>query len=300
MSPATKKRLDLDSIWVQLGISVLLATGVVAFVAPRWIFASEADLEPTPELHVTTVRPRGMLAIEDLLCLIRPGELGIAPWMAGQFADYELRTTAERLLEGETEIVREMRIDLVREASPSDAYPAEVGMAFPDMYWLRFQGIKAFRRRPSDIYRLVNPLDLRITDRTPAVSYQEDYIPMLETRGLISADTPCELRDVGEEVLELAGGEIPCRKIEIYLTSTVPEVEDELVGTLWYSPEVPPMGVVRLQALSWSLTLQDFGMETPVAYSAGMAPLIEGVSTYRGFCHACHGETYHERIYPPH
>ncbi|QDU66956.1 hypothetical protein [Engelhardtia mirabilis] len=301
MGKSAERWFSFDSIWVQLGLALLLATTFTLTLGPRLLAAHEpAPPPPVLDRMVTTERPRGLFDLEDLIYMVRPAELGIGSWEPGQFADYRLLERGDEKQPGEERYLRDVRAEVLREADPADAYTAQFGMAFRPMHWLRIAGLHAFRGRLEETYRLANPRDLRITEATPAVSYQDGYIPFVSTEGPQEITSGYELREGQQVELQVGDGSLPCRTFEVFLLDAGSESGDELVGKLWFSADVAPLGIVRLQTQREAVELIACGKGGEAAFAADMAPLIEGASTFTGFCHACHGETFHERIYPPH
>jgi hypothetical protein len=310
----------LDSPWVQAGLAAVLSVGVVASVmwwrrppveATGGLAGIDVDREDGALLF-STERPRGLLDLESLLYLLRPGELAQEPWFAGQFAEYELALgaagpdavrpespTEPRLAVGAT---RPLRIEVLREARADDAHLLRYGQPYPDLYWLRLRSIHSFREHRTDVYRLANPLDLRITQSLPAVSFQAGYIPLVAAHGALPPEAELELREVAGETLALAGDAFDSRRFELYLhfAGESADVAEEWVGTLWHHPRAGPLGIVRLHSTTDALELRSAGVADFEPLEPEIAPLVEGQSTLGDFCHACHGETYHERIYPPH
>lgn len=291
----------LEHTWAQVSLALLLSAVLVTAARP-WIVDALEPPPPEPEeaMHVTSVRPRGLLPVDEALYMLKPAELGVPPWAPGQFADYELATRSERPAEGEDSVRREVRVEVVREASSDDAYPARFGMPFPDLYWLRVRNLRMFRDIPQDTYRLANPADLAVTEATPALTYTDKYIPFLFHRGFLDEEVVRYERPIGRETIAVPAGTFDCDVREFYLESTDPEVEDERVATVWLSPDAGPLGLVKVEVAYESLTLVDAGASGDAEYHPTMAPLIEGVSTFTGFCHACHGESHHDVVFPPH
>lgn len=294
--PSRYGRIGLHTWWVQVVLSLLLASLVVTQVLPRVRASWKTHTHERPMPF--TDRPHGLLSLDETLYLLRPAELGLTAWRPGQFATYEQVSLEEGPTHGGIERKRDVRVEVLRPMHPEDRVASVFEEPDEDLHWVRIDGMRWFRQSALEIYRLVCPHDLRITDAQRCYVHQENYIP-LRNVSILGPGVSLGLRPLGQELVGIDTGALLCERLELRLVSSDPEVEDESVGELWFNRTVAPFGVVQLKVSTGVLRLRDFG-EGPASQCAEpMVHLVEGRTTFEQFCHSCHGETCHDRIYPP-
>jgi len=274
----------LESLWVQLLIAAVLAAAIVCVARPH-LWSSFEESEP-------------QLALEEVLCSLVPAELGVDAWEPGEFAEYEWRDASKAAhLIGENP--RRVRVEVVRRLEANDARAVKYGMPHDGMHWLRFRALQTFRAHPVDVFRLVAPGSLRMSDATPAFTLHDRYFPLLASTRPHRDPSTWRLVEVGSEVVTTPLGGIPCRRFELRSADGASGEGEDALAEVWTSSGAPPLAVVRARTANESMLLVARGRAQSEPLPDAIAPLVDGRSTLSEFCSSCHGTTCREILDPP-
>ncbi len=237
----------------------------------------------TPE-GVDRIFQRGGLQL--YFFLLSPAAFGIESWTVGDQATYEY---VQRAVPGQAGIRPDpvdslVSIEVVGDIDASHAIVDARGVSLENQ-WLRISRLHSYRNRPTDRYGLMNPHDLRPSATVPLYEYQPGYIPMqVET---------IDLQGVGQLHLEAAGrgpittsaGSFDC---DIYTTWVA-----GAPVRIWASPEVGPIGIVKISSDREELVLAGVGpMQKTAPMNHGIEALLRGDSLIDQGCMSCHPDAY--------
>ncbi|MEH0007931.1 MAG: hypothetical protein V6Z82_04335 [Flavobacteriales bacterium] len=160
-------------------------------------------------------------------------------------------------------------------------------------YWMRKSGFEFFREIPNAIYRLVMPNDLRITPESPRFNFVRNYVPE-HSLDCHQMSTPLATLVKQDEVtLELSAGRFDCIHYRVEFGQNSIPIE------IWASPQISPLGIVRVSTPSEVLELTSYGQDRDINIPKLIQPVIDGISTLERGCSSCHGSPCHEFIDPP-
>lgn len=217
------------------------------------------------------------------LHLIAPVQLGISRWQIGDSARYRYRRKQSGIGDKSE---REIGFHIIGELEKSGSHG----------YWLKKTGFPFHQKEtiPVDLYHWVTVHDLRITSKN--VSYEDplNYFPSRFTN-CDQTDVPlAKLIELGKTEIETEAGTFEC----VHYLAELGWGDKTL--EIWAAPDIPPLGIVRVESESESLELIAFGQETQITIPRLIKPVIEGISTLMNGCTSCHGyDDCHEMFFPP-
>lgn len=269
---STFQWLIKDQKWgsiISLCVSLVISVSILSVI----VFGEhEAPTPPPPP-----PKPTGWFDRD--LNFVVPAQLGIEQWQIGDYARY--RKTD--FVGGEASSAPVfVDFHIIGELEESDAH----------RYWMKITGFRAFRHIPTETYRLVTASDLRMTPLNRTYNFTQGYVPQLE---LTNQSMPqAKLVKIGSESIQTEAGTFECILYHAVL------FDEETVLKVWASPKVGPLGIVRITSENEVMELASFGQKTDITIPTLIEPVIQGISTLKASCTACHeAGSCHERIFPP-
>ncbi len=228
------------------------------------------------------------------LNLIPSTQLGIAEWQIGDYATYRYSPMLKTPLSAITRYFAPPAIKV--RLSPRNVkfhIIGELNKSGERRYWMRKSGFEFFREIPNAIYRLVMPNDLRITPESPRFNFVRNYVPE-HSLDCHQMSTPLATLVKQDEVtLELSAGRFDCIHYRVEFGQNSIPIE------IWASPQISPLGIVRVSTPSEVLELTSYGQDRDINIPKLIQPVIDGISTLERGCSSCHGSPCHEFIDPP-
>jgi len=262
----------LFSGWTgMIAISAVMATGIVALLAPR-------DQPPDSPWRESFTVNRGFPRDLDLLC---PAKLGLS-WAVGDFAAYR-HVRRDFTSQGKGSVTNDVRLHLIGTLTERGG----------DRFWLKETGFEEDRLIPKDIFRLVTLTNIQISSENRYYSQVHNYIPVNDTAYRTAPLRQVALKTIGNEMITTEAGRFDCVHYRV-------EGKGSFQLDVWMNPTIKPLGVARARSREESLELLSFGNDRSIENPKLLIPILDGRSRLESGCTSCHGyKDCHEAIFPP-
>lgn len=267
-------------------VAVLIASAALfGYGAWRESTTSPALSLPMVSLASPDVDPLAILSEAGLrlqIFLLSPGAIGVSEWSVGDTSSYRYSsapTSGEDRRRAGTGA--HVEVTVLGQARLTDAVVGR--RARPGNHWLRWKNLELFRDQGIDVYTLVQVGDLRTSEEAPRYTNQPGYMPSIDEVVNLRTCPQAELQFQGRVEVDVPAGRFACALYEVRIG------DDKL--RLWASPEVRPLGIVKLSSGHEQIELKEHRTgPTEVVVDPPMDSLVDGRSTLAYGCMSCHLE----------